>query len=96
MFQKSVSQDLESQALKILTETKWFLCGATTVQEFRLHEYYAMCFFFNILEFLYSLTFTLTFGDIETIIVFFIMCFILSFWYAFAAVTVFSFFLRER
>lgn len=70
MFKKSVLQDLESQALKILTETKWFLCGATTVQEFRLHGYYTVCFFLNTLEFLYSLTFTLTFGDIETIIVF--------------------------
>lgn len=70
MFKKSVSQDLESQALKILTETKWFLCGVTTVQEFRLHGDYAVYFSRNKLEFPYSLTFTLTFGDIETIIVF--------------------------
>lgn len=73
MFKKPVSQDLESQALKILTETKWFLCGVTTVQEFRLHRDYAVCFSLSILEFLYSLTFTLTFGDIETII-FFLSC----------------------
>ena len=59
---------MESEALKILTETKWFLCGVTTVQEFRLHGDCAV--FLSSHDFFFSLTFTLTFGDIETIIVF--------------------------